>query len=334
MRAHDPRMGSPTEFLRTLHARYAALRDGRPADYIPELAKADSDAFGIASASIGGQVDCAGDCDLPFTLQSISKPFMYGLALERLGRDAVRCKVGVEPTGEAFNSIVELEEDVHLPYNPMINSGAIAITAMLHEAEPVAATPHVMAMFDAFFGRPARVDEAVVQSELATGHRNRAIAHLLRHFGVIGEDIEAVLQLYSRQCSLTVTTRELSLMAATLANGGRHPVTGQQAVPQRFVPDILSLMFTCGMYDSAGEWAYSVGLPGKSGVSGGIIAVVPGRMGLAVFSPPLDRSGHSVRGLHVMRELSVGWGLGLFGRSDDPAADAAQDGARRSVSAG
>jgi glutaminase len=311
-------MSRDADFLRELHQRYASLREGRPAEYIPELAKANPDAFAIAVARADGHVECAGDADVTFTLQSISKPFVYGLALERLGREAVRRKVGVEPTGEAFNSIVELEDDVHLPYNPMINSGAIAITGLLHGADPEGAAGQMRDMFAAYLARPIQADGAVVASELATGHRNRAIAHLLRHFNVIGDDIEAVLQLYSRQCSVTLTTRELALMAATLANGGRHPVTGLQAVPQRYVPDILTLMFTCGMYDSAGEWAYSVGLPGKSGVSGGLIAVVPGRMGLAVFSPPLDRWGHSARGVRVMRDLSVAWGLGLFGNSGQP----------------
>jgi glutaminase len=261
---------------------------------------------------VDGQCVFAGETQHAFTIQSMSKPFVYALALEVLGRDVVRKKVGVEPTGEAFNSIVELEEELHIPYNPMINAGAITVSALLHHANPAGAMAQVDGMFERFLGRPVQVREDVADSELETGHRNRAIAHLLRHFKVIGDDIEGALELYSHQCSALVDTRELATMAATLANGGVHPITKQRAMDGTYVRDVLSLMFTCGMYDSSGEWAYSVGLPAKSGVSGGIIAVVPGRMGLAVYSPTLDDHGHSVRGVQALQALSQQWGLSMF----------------------
>ncbi len=309
----DASLAEEAGLLQALHQQYAGRRAGRVADYIPELAKADPDTFAIAMVTVDGRTAQAGDTDVLLTLQSMAKPLAYGLALEKLGREAVQAKVGVEPTGEAFNSIVELEEKVHRPYNPMINSGAITIAALLHEAAPAQAASQLMHMLQGYLGRPVSVDEAVLRSELATAHRNRAIAHLLHHFGVIGPDIDAVLRLYSMQCSVRVSTLDLARVAATLAHGGVQPVTGQQALPRTFVRDVLSLMFTCGLYDTAGEWAYSVGLPAKSGVSGGILAVVPGRMGLAVYSPPLDTHGHSVRGMAVLKELSVRWGLSLFG---------------------
>jgi glutaminase len=221
--------------------------------------------------------------------------------------------VSVEPTGEAFNSIIELEED-HLPYNPMINSGAIAMSALLHQAAPDEAAPAIMEMFGAYLGREAQLHEAVDEAQLDGSHRNRAIAHLLRHFEVIGDDIDGALALYARQCVVAVDTCDLALMAATLANGGVHPRTGRRAIAAGHLRDVLTLMFTCGMYDSSGAWAYTVGLPAKSGVSGGILAVVPGRMGLAVYSPRLDAHGHSVRGVELFRSWSAEWELGLFDR--------------------
>lgn len=301
----------PTPFLEGLLEAFRDLREGEMRREIGELEHTDADCFCIAMATVDGQVHAVGDRRHAFTLQSLSKPFVYGLALDSFGREEVHRKVGVEPTGEAFNSIIELEED-HLPYNPMINSGAIAMSAMLHHAHPRKATAQVLAMFGAYLGRAARLHEAVDLSVREGGHRNKAIAHLLRHFDVIGDDIDGALQLYAHQCSVAVTTPELALMASTLANGGVHPRTGQRAVAREHLRDILTLMFTCGMYDSSGRWAYTVGLPAKSGVSGGVLAVVPGQMGLAVYSPRLDAHGHSVRGVEVCRAWAAAWGLSLF----------------------
>jgi glutaminase len=301
-------------YLQTLHERHRHRVDGEPAGYIPALKNAPPDAFGIALATVDGRVHVAGDAEAVFTVQSISKAFTYGLALDQLGRAAVRSKVGVEPTGEAFNSILELEEEVHRPYNPMINAGAIAIAALLNEASGTdEAALQTRQLWAGLLGRPGEVDHEVMASELATGHRNRAIAHLLRHFDVIGEDIEAALATYYRQCAVRVTVRDLAVMGATLAHRGVQPCTGERVFKPDSVRDVLALMFTCGMYDSAGRWAYTVGLPAKSGVSGGLLAVAPGLMGLAVYSPRLDAHGHSVRGVEVLKDWSQEWGLGLFG---------------------
>ncbi|HVE53253.1 MAG TPA: glutaminase A [Ramlibacter sp.] len=300
-------------FLQRLLDRHRGSEAGKLTDYLPEFEATDPGTFAVAVATVDGQLASAGDDRHVFTLQSMSKPFIYGMALDRFGREAVHRKVSVEPTGEAFNSIIEQAED-HLPYNPMINSGAIAMSALLHHAAPGEAAAQVMAMFGGYLGRAAELHAAVDPAQLGGSHRNRAIAHLLRHFEVIGDDIEGALSLYARQCVVAVDTRDLALMAATLANGGVHPRTGRRAIESGHLRDVLTLMFTCGMYDSSGAWAYTVGLPAKSGVSGGILAVVPGRMGLAVYSPRLDAHGHSVRGVEVFRSWAAEWGLGLFDR--------------------
>jgi glutaminase len=286
------------------------LREGELNPATEALGDTDADKFAIAIATTDGKVISVGDDDAPFAIQSISKPFLYGLALDRFGAREVHRKVAVEPTTEAFNSLTELEED-HLPYNPMINSGAITISAMLHHDDPQAASGRMMAMFGDYLGREARLHPKAID-DASGAHRNLAIAHLLRHFEIIGDDIDGALKLYNRQCTVTADVRELALMAATLANGGVHPLTGRRAVGADSVRDVLTLMFTCGMYDTSGSWAYTVGLPAKSGVGGGILAVVPGRLGLAVYSPRLNRHGHSVRGVVAMRTLAAKGRLGMF----------------------
>jgi glutaminase len=298
-------------FLRDLHARYQDLRDGAVADYIPELTKANPDWFGLCLVTADGQRFEFGDIEQAFTIQSISKPFVYGMALTDLGREATLARISVEPSGEAFNSI-ELEAGTHRPYNPMVNAGAIAAASLVTGEGPAERLNHVLDTFARYIGHPVGVDMAVFTSERATGHRNRAIAHLMRNFDIIDDRIEEALDLYFKQCSILVTCRDLAMMAATLANGGVNPLSKERAVPSEYVRDILSLMYTCGMYDFAGEWAYRIGLPAKSGVGGGIIAVVPGQAGVAVFSPPLDARGNSVRGIRVCEELSQRFGLHIF----------------------
>jgi glutaminase len=298
-------------FLRDLHAKYRELRDGTVADYIPELSKANPDWFGLCLVTVDGQRFEFGDADQQFTIQSISKPFVYGMALEAHGREATLAKIGVEPSGDAFNSI-ELEAGTHRPHNPMINAGAIAAASLIAGAGPAERLNHVLDIFGRYIGHEVGVDMAVFTSERATGHRNRAIAHLMRNFDIIDERIEESLDLYFKQCSLLVSCKDLAMMAATLANGGVNPISGARAVAPEYVRDMLSLMYTCGMYDFAGEWAYRIGLPAKSGVGGGIIAVVPGEAGIGVFSPPLDARGNSVRGIRVFEELSQRYGLHIF----------------------
>lgn len=243
------------------------------------------------------------DTQQPFTIQSISKPFTYGLALEDRGRDAVLAKIGVEPTGDAFNSI-SLTPGTGSPLNPMINAGAIAAASLIAGHSPDDKLKRLLGVYSLYAGRQLSLDSAVYESERATGHRNRAIGHMLRNFDILSEDPEPTLNLYFCQCSVSVDCRDLSIMAATLANSGVNPLTGERAVRSEFVEDILSVMTTCGMYDYAGQWVYSVGMPGKSGVAGGVLVVLPGQLGIGVFSPRLDSHGNSVRGVQVCTDLS------------------------------
>lgn len=294
-----------------LHQRYSSLTDGKTADYIPELAKADPRDFGIVIATVDGRLYSVGDTAKPFTIQSISKPFVYGLALKLLSPEWMVAKVGVEPSGEAFNAI-SLDPASGRPRNPMINAGAIATTAQIVSHDPEQAEAKVLDFFAQLAGRRLAVDEAVYRSEKETGHRNRSIGHLLRNFDIIDSDPEPALDLYFRQCSIQVNCRDLAVMAATLACQGRNPFSGAQPLSPGITTRVLALMASCGTYDFAGQWLHDVGMPAKSGVGGGILAVVPGRLGIAIYSPPLDALGNSVRGIAVCHDLSESLGLSLF----------------------
>jgi glutaminase len=295
-------------FLERLYRRHLALDSGDVARYIPELAKADPAHFAVVVATVDGQVYEVGDARQRFTMQSISKPLVYGMALEDCGAELVARTVGVEPSGDAFNSI-SLEPETGRPRNPMINAGAIATAALVRGGAHGSPWQRLLATLSACAGRELDVDEAVFESERSTGHRNRAIGHLLRNADKLAGDPEPALEMYFRQCSVRVDCRDLALMAATLANGGVHPLTGARALAPEVIGPMLSVMTTCGMYDFSGEWAWRVGLPAKSGVGGGILAVLPGQLGIGVFSPSLDARGNSVRGVKVCEALSRELGL-------------------------
>ena len=297
--------------LQAIYAKYRDVNDGKVADYIPELALANPKWFGISVVTVDGQVFDVGDHQQLFSIQSVSKPFLFGQALEDHGREAVLKKVGVEPTGEAFNAIV-LDEGSNRPFNPLVNAGAIATADLIQGKDYADRVKRLLGLFGRYFGRDAYIDNAIFMSERTTGHRNRAIAHLMLNFGMVTDRIEESLELYFQQCSILGNAHDLAVMGATLANAGVNPVTRERAIEQRYVKDVLSIMLTCGMYDYAGEWAYRVGLPAKSGVGGGICAVVPGRAGIGIFSPLLDARGNSVRGIKVCEELSERFGLHAF----------------------
>jgi glutaminase len=294
--------------LNRIYEQFRDVLDGAVADYIPELAKADPEWFGISVVTAGGQAFDVGDSGVSFSIQSISKPFVFGLALEDHGLEGVLARVGVEPTGDAFNSIV-LDERSNRPFNPMVNAGAIATADLVKGADYPDRVGRLLDMFSRYVGHEVFVDNKVFMSERVTGHRNRAIGHLMRNFGMVGERFEESLELYFQQCSILVTCHDLAVIGATLANGGVNPLTGVRAIESRYVKYLLSIMLSCGMYDYAGEWGFRVGLPAKSGVAGGIVAVVPGRLGIGVFSPRLDAKGNSVRGVQVCTELSRLFGL-------------------------
>jgi glutaminase len=309
-----PLCASPIQqHLEELHRELSGVTEGAVATYIPELAKANPDWFGICVVTTNGGLYDAGDSRQTFTIQSISKPFVYGLALEDRGRAEVFAKIGVEPTGDAFNSI-SLDPDTGRPRNPMINAGAIASTGLVEGKTSAGRLQRILDMFELYAGSELKVDEAVYRSESETGHRNRAIGHMLRNFGILTEDPTPTLELYFKQCSILANCRDLAVMAATLANRGVNPITGKQAIRGEYVESVLGVMGTCGMYDFAGEWLHDVGMPAKSGVAGGIIAVLPGQLGIGVFSPRLDAHGNSIRGIRVCDALSRHWDLHLFNR--------------------
>lgn len=298
-------------YLNDIYEKYRVLNDGKVADYIPELALSKPEWFGICVVTQEGQVFEVGDCDKLFTIQSISKAFVFGLALEDCGREYVNSKVSVEPTGEAFNSIV-LDEKTNRPYNPMVNAGAIATTDLIKGKNGTERLKRVLEMFKRYTGREHDINVPVFLSEKETGYRNRAMAYLMLNFGMVSEKIDETLDLYFQQCSIMVNARDLAMLSATLAAGGVNPVTKERAIDERYVQDVISVMLSCGMYDGSGEWAYRVGMPAKSGVGGGITAVVPGKLGVGTFSPPLDMRGNSLRGIKVCEDLSRDFGLHLF----------------------
>ncbi len=280
--------------------------------YGPELAAEERNRFAICLVSTDGEAYCVGDHETPFALQSISKVFAYGLALADHGRDHVLKHVGVEPSGEAFNSIV-FDERNNRPYNPMLNAGALVASYLVRGADPVEKVERLLEILRGYAGNESlQVDYDTFEAEMSAADHNRATTYLMRSQGMVSGDVEEILAMYLKQCSVQVTCRDLAVMAATLANGCVNPITGERELPRRHVRDLLSVMHTCGMYDAAGQWVFDVGVPAKSGVSGGILAVIPGKMGIGVFSPGLDSHGNSVRGVRVCEEISERLGLHMF----------------------
>ncbi len=314
--ANDPSIELPlARFLARCHAEFSADHSGEVATYIPELALANPADFGIAVTTVDGFVYEIGDSAVPFTIQSISKAFVFALALDMVGADRVEAVVGVEPSGDPFNSI-RLGAN-NRPFNAMVNAGAIACTGLLCESEGGDASARLTDALGRFAGRRLDVDEATFESERVTGDRNRAIAYLLRTHGVLKGEVDTILDVYFRQCAVSVTARDLSVMAATLANKGVNPLTGVQVASSYAVARTLSVMTSSGMYDSAGRWVYRVGIPAKSGVAGGILASLPSQLGLGTYSPRIDDQGNSVRGLRACEALSSHFGLHMLNRVGD-----------------
>jgi glutaminase len=286
-------------------------RDGEVATYIPELGKAQPEDFGMAIATVSGRIFTKGDTEVPFTIQSVSKAFAYCLALEIAGPDVVSSRVGVEPSGDPFNAIM-FHPQTHRPFNPMVNAGAIAVAGILHEYLGADGFSVMMDRFGVAAGRALSLNDDVYRSEMETGHRNRAIGHLLLAHGALAVPPDDALDLYFRQCSINVTASDLAWMGATFANMGTHPLTRTTAFDVASVRSTLAVMFTCGMYDYAGNWAYTVGIPAKSGVGGGIVGVINRQLGIASYSPRLDANGNSVRGVASFAMLAEDFGLHAF----------------------
>jgi glutaminase len=305
-------VASPVQVrLDELHARVLENCEGEVATYIPALGKADPSLFGLALATHDGHVYESGDTSVGFTIQSVSKPFVYALALDDKGLNGMLERVGVEPTGEGFDAL-RLEPGTGRPLNPMVNAGAIVTASMVRGDDWGQRFQRILDGLSAFAGRDLRVDHEVLASEERTGDHNRALGYLLRNAGVLEGNVDEALSVYFRQCSVVVTARDLAVMGATLAGGGVNPVTGRRVVGADTSEHVLAVMATCGTYDFAGEWLLRAGLPAKSGVAGGLVAVLPSQLGIGVFSPPLDRRGTSVRAIAACQELSARFGLHLM----------------------
>jgi glutaminase len=290
--------------INAAYAQYRDLHEGKNADYIPALAEVDSNLFAIALVTTDGQVYTKGDIDALFSIQSISKVFTLALVLQEAGPEAVQNNVGVDATGQVFNSIVAIEQYRGAQENPFVNPGAIATTGMVLGSTDQDKWSKILKIHNDFAGRELQVNEPVYKSEAATNQRNQAIAWLMSAYGRIKDDPPMVTDVYTRQCAINVNAKDLAIMAATLADGGKNPVTKKQVLAQPLVKRVLACMATAGLYDDSGIWLYNVGLPAKSGVGGGIIAVSPGKFGIAAFSPPLDAAGNSVRAQRAIASIS------------------------------
>lgn len=313
-----PKKSRVDELLRLAHERYRDHRDGSVADYIPALAAADPDGFGLALVGVNGSTHTVGDAAVEFSIQSISKAFVFALVCEAFGHRAVRDRVGVNNTGLPFNSVMAVELNAGSPQNPMVNAGAIATTSMMPGETPEEQWEQVLSGLSRFAGRELARDDEVYASEPLTNSRNRAIARLLHSYGRLDMDPEAAVDVYTKQCSVRVTATDLAVMGATIADGGVNPVTGERVIDASVARDTLAVLASCGMYERSGEWLFEIGLPAKSGVSGGIVAIAPGKGSLATFSPPLDPAGNSVRGQRVCAYLSRELGLNLYASTTHP----------------
>jgi glutaminase len=294
------------------YAKYKDLKDGKNADYIPILTETPSDLFGVVIVTKDGKVYSAGDVDYKFSIQSVSKVFTAALVMAQQNPQVLKEKIGVEPTGMAFNSKLALavyEDSV----NPLVNAGAIAAVSLVQATSEQDRWNKILQNLNDFSGQSLTVLEKVYDSEYTTAFGNRGIANLLYNWGRLYSEPEEALRVYTRQCSVGVSARDLGLMGATLANGGVNPLTKKQVMPAKYVPELLAVMATAGFYDESGDWMYTAGLPAKTGVGGGIVAVVPGRFAIAAFSPRLNEAGNSVRSLNAIRDIAGELGVGVFG---------------------
>ncbi len=298
---------SPVAIQAALDAAYAQFKDlneGKNADYIPALAKVDPNIFGIALVTVDGRVYTKGDITSEVSIQSISKVFTMAKVIEEQGPDAIANNMGVDATGQVFNSIVAVEQYKGAEMNAMVNPGAITATSMVSGNSRDEIWNKILGYYGDFAGRPLSVNQEVFKSESETNQRNQAIAMLMYAYGHIKADPLRATDIYTEQCSVSVSAKDLATMAATLANGGTNPVTGKSVLQSKYVPNVLAVMATAGLYDDSGKWLYRTGLPAKSGVGGGIIAVAPGKFGIAVVAPPLDAAGNSVKAQKAIEAVS------------------------------
>jgi glutaminase len=294
------------------YERFKSNDDGENAAHYPALAAVPRHLFGISVAGVEGDVYAVGDAEYPFTIMSVAKPFVFALVCQALGAEQVRSKIGVNGTGLPFNSVMPLELNPHRLTNPMVNTGAMATTSLVPGAIAEAKWQRIREGLSGFAGRSLDVNEEVYASASASNHRNKGLASFLEGYGRLYFDPMATVDLYTRQSSLNVTTRDLAVMSATLADGGVNPVTRERVIDANTCRHVLAVMAIAGLYETSGDWLYDIGLPGKSGVGGGISTVAPGKGGVGTFAPPLDAAGNSVKGQLAARFLSEALGLNLF----------------------
>jgi glutaminase len=296
-----------TSALNEAYAKFRTLQEGKNADYIPALAKVDPKIYGIALVTADGKVYTAGDIKSEVSIQSVSKPFTLAKVIDEQGPEAIEKTIGVDATGMRFNSIVSVEFSQKAlggpEMNSLVNPGAIATTSMVKGTTRDEVWKSILSFYSDFAGRPLSVNQEVFKSEAETNQRNQAIGALMYAYGYIKDKPEQATDIYTEQCAVSVNAKDLAMMAATLANGGKNPVTGKQAMSAKNVPYVLAVMATAGLYDDSGKWLYHTGLPAKSGVGGGILAVAPGKFGIAVISPPLDEAGNSVRAQKAIADI-------------------------------
>lgn len=309
---HLPVAAHVQRLVNEAQQRFAGCDEGENADYIPVLADVPRSFFGVCIAQASGELYVSGDVDVCFSIQSISKPFVFGLICQAIGEDEARSRLGVNSTGLPFNSVMAVERSTHGQSNPMVNAGAIASSSLAPGETAEAKWHFIREGLSRFAGRELGMDEAVYRSEAAANQRNEGIAALLKSQQRIYFDPSEATDVYTRQCAINVTARDLAAMAATLANGGVNPLTQEKVIDAIHCQHVLAVMVTAGLYENSGDWLYEIGLPGKSGVSGGMITVAPGKGGLATFSPPLNAAGNSVRGQKSAVFLSEALGLNLF----------------------
>ena len=307
-----PSSGEFGRALKAAHEKYKDITEGKNADYIPYLAKVDPGLYGIAIVTVDGDVYEIGDSKRPFSIQSISKIFTLCAVIQDLGPRAIEEKIGVDATGLPFNSVMAIELHDGSAGNPVVNAGAIATVSLVKGNTADVRWNKIMGTMNSFAGRSLTLIEEVYKSESKTNIHNHALALLLKSSGRLYNDPVETLDLYTRQCSVAVSARDLAVMGATIANGGTNPITGKRVVDERYVPKVLALMMTNGLYEASGKWVYRTGIPGKSGVGGGILAIVPGKFAVAAFSPPLDKAGNSVRAQKAIEYISKTLRVNLF----------------------
>ncbi len=315
---HLPASDTVRGLVAEAHQLFKANKDGVVADYIPVLAKVPADLFGICVVGVNGAIHTAGDAEHEFSIQSVSKPFVFALVCQAIGAEVAREKIGVNSTGLPFNSVMAVELNTDRTMNPMVNAGAIAATSLVPGSTADEKWSFIQTGLSRFAGRDLTLNSEVYESEAATNLRNRGIAKLLEGYGRMYFDALEATDIYTKQCSLNVNARDLAVMGATLADGGVNPITGERVIDPINCKRVLAALATAGLYELSGDWLFEIGLPGKSGVSGGIFTVSPGKGGLGTFSPRLDGAGNSVRGQLVSKFLSDRLGLNLFASKPVP----------------